>query len=189
MSLKQIAIAALGLAFVAGCAKSGGPVTYDEYIKQNYDVGSLAGAVTGPGIRVSVVGETYGANRTALSDNLAEIFSESHFGPQIPFATRINDDEGYRDFEVRVLLSPHPGAQAQTFCTDESYRQRPPEVGQVVFLTAYCRKGRRINSIRGRVAGDLESPAFRQLVQQASKSLFPPPGYPFDADRGNDYDQ
>ncbi len=184
MSLKQIAIAAVGLALVAGCAKTGGPVTYDEYIKQNYDVGSLAGAVTGPGIRVSVVGETYGEDRTALSDNLAAILSESHFGPQVPFATRINDDEDYRTFEVRFLFSPQKNAQAQTFCTDQSYRQRPPEVGTVEFLAAYCRKGRRINSVRGRIAGDFESPAFKRLIQQASKSLFPPPGYPFDADRG-----
>ncbi len=189
MSLKRIATAALGLAFIAGCAASDGPVTYDEYIKQNYDVGSLGGAVTGPGVRVSVVGETYGADREALSDRLADILNESHFGPEVNFASRITEDDDWRDFEVRFLLSPHPGAQAHSFCTDREYRQNPPEAGSVVFLAAYCRKGRRLNSIRGRVAGDVDSPAFKNLVQQASKSLFPPPGYPFDSSRGNDYDQ
>lgn len=189
MSLKPIAIAAAGLAFLAGCAQTGAPVTWNASIKDNYDVGSLDGAVTSPGIRVSVVGETYGADRTALADNLADIIRESHFGPRVTFASQIGEDESYRDFEVRFLFSPQPGAPAYTLCEDESFKQRPPEVGATEFLAAYCRKGERINSVRGRVSGDFESASFRRLVQQASLTLFPPPGFLFDSDRGGEYDQ
>lgn len=190
MSLKHTALAIAGIALLASCTQIGVPVTWNNYIKDNYDVGSLAGATTGPGIRVSVVGETYGEDRIALADNLASIISKSHFGPRVPFAAKIGDDENYRDFEVRFLFSPQPGAPAETLCEDETFKQRPPEVGATEFLAAYCRKGRRINSVRGRVGGEIDSKAFRRLVQQASISLFPPPGFSFDADRGGaDYDQ
>ncbi len=186
--LKPIAIAAAGLALFAGCTQSGAPVTWNEIIKQNYDANSLAGATTGPGIRVSVVGETYGNDRTMLSDDLAVIISESHFGPQVPFASRTNDDDDYRDFEVRFLFSPQPGADFNTLCTDESFKQQPPEAGVVTFMASYCRKGRRINSVRGRVAGEIGSPAYDQLVRKASLILFPPPGFSYDV-RGSRFDR
>lgn len=190
MPFKHTAIAAAGIALLAGCALTGVPVTWNNYIKDNYDVGSLAGATTGPGIRVSVVGETYGEDRTELADNLAGIISQSHFGPRVPFASRIGDDDEYRDFEVRFLFSPQPGAPAETLCTDETFKQQPPEAGTTEFLAAYCRKGKRINSVRGRVAGDVGTDSFRNLVQQAGISLFPPPGFSFDANRGgSQYDR
>ncbi len=189
MSLKHIAMAAAGLAFLAGCAQTGTPVTWNANVKDNYDANSLDGAVTGPGIRVSVVGETYGADRMALADNLADIIRESHFGPRVTFASQLGEDGNYRDFEVRFLFSPQPGAAPETLCEDESFKQNPPEVGSTEFLAAYCRNGKRINSVRGRVSGDLQSASFRSLVQQASLTLFPPPGILIDADRGGEFDQ
>lgn len=184
--LKPIGLAAAGLALLAGCAQSGGPVTWNEIIKPNYDANSLAGAVTGPGIRVSVVGETYGNDRTALADDLAAILSQSHYGPRILFASRINDDDDYRDFEVRFLFSPQPSADFNSLCTDESFKQQAPEAGVTTFMASYCRKGRRINSVRGRVGGEIGSPAFQQLARKASLILFPPPGYSYDV-RGNNF--
>lgn len=180
-------IAAAALALLAGCSGSGVPVTWNEQIKQNYDPNSLGGATTSPGIRVSVVGDTFGEDRKTQSDKLAEILRESNFGPKVTFASRINDDDSYRAFEVRFLFSPQPGAAPETLCTDESFKQQPPQAGVVEFIAAYCRKGRRLNSIRGRVAGEFDSPAFKRLVAQAKYSLFPPPGYPFDGRVGTEF--
>ncbi len=187
MSVRIWAIAAAGLLLLAGCADSRQPTTWSEIIKQNYDPNTLSGASLGPGIRVSVMGETFGRNRTALADKLAEQLSESHFGPKVTFASRINNDDDWNVFEVRFLFSPAPSADFNTLCTDESFMQRTPDPGIVEFLASYCRKGRRINSIRGRVRGGIDSPAFDQLMRQATYSLFPPPGYPFDGRFSKDY--
>ncbi len=181
------AIAVAGILVLVGCAESGTPTTWNEIIKQNYDPNTLSGGSLGPGIRVSVVGETFGRNRTDLSDKLAELLSRSHFGPKVEFASRINNDDDWRVFEVRFLFSPAPGADFNTLCTDESFKQETPKPGVVEFLASYCRKGRRLNSIRGRVRGGIDSPAFDQLVSQATYSLFPPPGYPFDGRLSQDY--
>ena len=181
------AIVAAGLLLLVGCSDSRLPVTWNEWIKQNYENFTLSGAAVSPGIRVSVVGETFGSNRTELSDRLAEIISKSHFGPQVKFASRINDDDSYRDFEVRVLLSPATNARAETMCTDESFKQQTPKPGTVVLMAAYCRKGRRINSVRGRVNGEIDTPAFEQLVRVVSHSLFPPPGYSHDGRFGKNF--
>ncbi len=175
--LARIALAIAGLALVAACAESGRPVIWNEIIKRNYDANSLAGAVTSPGIRVTVVGETFGSDRIALADDLAEIVSKSHYGPEVTFASRIDDDDSYQDFELRFLFSPDRSADFNTLCTDESFKQQDPEAGVTTLLASYCRKGRRINSVRGRARGEVGSPAFENLVRKASLALFPPPGY------------
>ncbi len=187
MPVRTWAIAAAGLLLLVGCSDSRKPTTWNEIIKQNYDPNTLSGGSLGPGIRVSVMGETFGRNRTDLEDELAAILSESNFGPKVTFASRINDDDNWRDFEVRFIFSPDPVVQIDTFCVGESFKQRTPDPGVVEFMASYCRKGRRINSIRGRVQGELGSPAFKQLVRVASHSLFPPPGYPYDGRIGKDY--
>ncbi len=186
--LARIAFAMTGLALLAACAESGRPVIWSEIIKRNYDANSLAGATTGPGIRVSVVGETFGTDRTALADDLAAIVSKSHYGPEVTFASRINDDDSYRDFELRFLFSPDRSADFNTLCTDESFKQRDPEAGVITFLASYCRKGRRINSVRGRARGEIGSPAFQNLVRKASLALFPPPGY-WSGTRGKNFNK
>jgi|TARA_R110002072_G_scaffold35754_12_gene105497 hypothetical protein len=159
---------------LAACT-TGVAVTGPTYLSSIYSQDMLLGVSAQGGMALKVKGAPFTSRQPGIADQIAEIFTNNHFGPsfQVYATPPAKLKEAYRTF---VVFNPDPGLSGDAVCAEKSDPAKvAPEAGKVRLLAVFCEYQVAQTSTVGRVQADGPSdPRYIALLQQVSHDLWPP---------------
>jgi len=167
---------------VAACAAGGVRLTQQE-TAPTYSPGEFAYVGAGRDLRVVVVGNPFGGDRSGFEKAVTDAMQGEHWGQRTNFTTTPGASARDR-YRVVLLFGPPRSLNGTRLCHDDA-STLPSESagGGIVLFAAFCRGKRLRTVIKGHISGATGpgDPAFRELVGQVTNGLFPP-------DRGIDHE-
>ncbi len=173
MLLKRLALAAL--LPLAACATGGVSLSHQE-VDTAYSPGEFAYAGAGRDLRVDVVGNPFGGDRAAFAAAVTDAMQGRHWGQRTNFTTTPGETARPK-YRVLMLFDPPVSLNAMRLCPEQPSALPTVAAGdEVVLFAAFCRDGKSLTSIKGRVSGvaGARDPIFRELVGGVTNGLFPP---------------
>jgi hypothetical protein len=168
---------------VAACAAGNVRLTQQDS-SPSYSPGEFAYAGAGRDLRVVVIGDPFGGDRSTFERAVTDAMQGQHWGQRTNFTTTPGSDARTR-YRVVLLFNP-PRALNSTRLCQEVAAALPSESADegIILFAAFCRGKRLRTEIKGRISSATgpDDPAFRELVGQVTNGLFPP-------DRGIDRDR
>lgn len=160
---------------VAACAAGGVRLTQQE-IAPTYSPGEFAYAGAGRDMRVVIVGNPFGGDRSSFERAVTDAMQGQHWGQRPNFTTTPGPNARER-YRVVLLFDPPRSLNGARLCR-EAHSTLPSEsAGEgIVLFAAFCRGKRSRTEIKGYIssAAGPDDPAFRALVGQVTNGLFPP---------------
>jgi len=173
MNLKNLALASLFL--IVACAPGSVRLTRLD-ISPTYDPGEFAFVAAGRDLHVEIVGNPFGGDQAAFEAAVTDAMQGRHWGQRTNFTTTPGEDARLTH-RVVFLFDPLPSQNGSRLCRGEATDLRTERVaGEIALFGAFCREETARSRIRGHIAAATgpEDPAFRELVGQVTRSLFPP---------------
>jgi len=169
-------IIALGLfALTAACAAGGVRLSHQN-VNVAYSPGEFAYAGAGRDLRVEVVGNPFAGDAAAFAAAVTDAMRGQHWGQPANFTTTPGEN-ARRDYRVMMLFNPPVSLNAMRLCRDDAATLPTEATGDgIALFGAFCLGDKELTAIKGHVAGAAgpQDPAFRSLVGQVTRALFPP---------------
>ncbi len=168
------------LLFAAACAPGGTRLTH-QYLSPAYNSGEFAYAGAGRDLRTVVHGNPFGGGQPgigqpAFGEAVTDAMQGRHWGQRTHFTTAPGAD-ARNLYKVVLLFDPpieFPGLRLGR--DDDATLARVPRRGDgIAVFAAFCSGDKSLTEIRGSVpsATGPTDPAFRELVGDVTRALFP----------------
>ena len=169
---------ALGaLVSLAGCGFATTQWTKDPL--PLYDQGTLTYAAGDLGLRTVIRGRPFGGSAESFESAVTDAMYGQHFGPAVDFKT-VLEHEPADNYRAVLVFDAPPSVRNDRLCDDLATLPRldgsvGQEAGAVSVVAAFCLNRTALTAVVGSTrAASAEDPAFRALMGQLTRDLFPP---------------
>lgn len=175
----RLALGATLAALVAGCA---GAVIVQPTAVSDYRPSMLNYAASQGAMKTEVIGNPFDGPKEDLDRAVTGVLTQSHFGPELTFATSVSPDNR-SPYRTVLVFSPTLDHTSGTICGAPG-RATQARGDRIRVMAAFCSADRAVTHTRGSVAGATgpTDGRFRALIRQLGLELFPPR----DSNREND---
>lgn len=169
------------LLFAAACAPGGTRLTH-QFLSPAYNSGEFAYAGAGRDLRTVVHGNPFGGGQPAFGEPafgeaVTDAMQGRHWGQRTHFTTAPGAD-ARNLYKVVLLFDPPIDFTGLRLCRDDDATLAgvPRRGDGIAVFAAFCLGDKSLTGIRGSIpsATGPTDPAFRELIGDVTRALFPP---------------